>query len=134
MSRVATQPIWETVRELVRRGELTAAIQLVEGWLKGRLEGPGRDKIRDWLDELILHFASTKSLQIDLRRGLITKEEEGVQNRQISRNVLALVSEIESEDLSVLGTAVATIDIPEQYEQGKFEKIIGNRSHLQMVS
>src|SRR5262249_37287544 len=99
-----------------------------------RLDGPNRDTVRDWLDELLLHFASTKSVQIDARKGIVTKEEEGVQLRQISKSILALVREVEREDLSASPIAVPMISIPRRYEEGKFEKIIGNRSHLQMVS
>jgi V8-like Glu-specific endopeptidase len=127
-------PIWEGVRDLVRCGELTAAIEVLEGWLKGRLDGPNRDTVRDWLDELLLHFASTKSVQIGARKGVMTKEEEGVELRQISKSVLALVREVEREDLSVAAIQVPVMNVPRQYEEGKFEKIIGNRSRLQMVS
>jgi V8-like Glu-specific endopeptidase len=123
--------IWDSVRELLRKGDLAPGIELVESWLKGRLEGPHKDEVRDWLDELILHFSGAKSVQIEARKGIITKEDEGVQLRQITRSVLALVNEIEDSDLPV--SPMRTMEGP-GIPGGKPEKIIGDRSHLQMVS
>jgi V8-like Glu-specific endopeptidase len=123
--------VWDSVRELLRNGELADGIELIEKWLKGRLEGPRKEKVRDWLDELTLHFSSAKAVQIEARKGTTTKEEAGVQFRQITRSVLALVSEIESADLPT--SPMPTMEGP-RLPDGKLEKIIGDRSDLQMVS
>ena len=59
---MANPAVWESARDLVRQGDLPAAVELLEGWLKGRLSGPKKGTIRDWLDELMLHFASARSI------------------------------------------------------------------------
>jgi V8-like Glu-specific endopeptidase len=131
MYGMASPVVWDDVRDLLRKGDLADAIEMIESWLKGRLDGPRKDKVRDWLDELILHFSSANAVQIEARRGTISKEDESVQLRQITRSVLALVSEIETADLPV--SPMPAMEGP-RLPESKLEKIIGDRSYLQMIS
>jgi V8-like Glu-specific endopeptidase len=131
---MANKVTWDSARELVRQQDITGAVDLLEKWLQGRLSGPNRDVIRSWLDELILHFASAKSVERKTRQGLITREDAGVELRQISISILSLINEIEREDLSSGLASHEPGKLPPAYEEGKFEKIIGNKSRLQMIS
>jgi hypothetical protein len=93
---MASSTVLVSVRELIRRQELIAAVERLEKWLNGRAYGVEEDKIRNWLDELILHDSSVRAIEIKARRGLITEEEEAVQLRQISQSILRLIVEIEN--------------------------------------
>jgi esterase/lipase superfamily enzyme/V8-like Glu-specific endopeptidase len=126
--------VWDSVRELIRQQELVAAIETLEGWLKGRLDGPKQRQTRDWLNELILHVSSARAVQIKSRRGIVTGEQAGVEIRQISNSILLVTDEIEREDLSSSRAVPVAAQAPAQLQDGRAEKIIGSKSHLQMLS
>ena len=131
---MANSSVWDSVRELVRQQDLVVAVETLEGWLKGRLDGPKRAQVRDWLDELILHVASARAVQIEKRKGLTTAEQEGVQLRLISKSILSLINEIEGEDLSSSHGMPSITTDQTQFEPSSHEKIIGSKSNLQMLS
>ena len=130
---MADQGIWDSARELVRQQKLVVAVEILESWLKGRLDGPQRAQVRDWLDELILRIGDARAVQIGTRKGLITAEQAAVELRQISLSILSLVSEIEEEDRSspAMPSVPAT---PAGLPATNHEKIIGAKSNLQMLS
>lgn len=125
--------IWDNARELVRDNELDNAIELVECWLKGRQEGEAGGKARSWLDELLLHCASLAATERKRRQRLLSAEDADVEIRNISRSVLDLISEIERSDAGRRAPRPG-ISLPPAYSQGRFEKIIGSKSNLQMIS
>jgi V8-like Glu-specific endopeptidase len=126
--------VWDSVRVLVQRQDLVIAVETIEEWLRGRLDGPKRVRVRSWLDELVLHVASARAVQIDKRKGLITPEQEGVRLRQISMSILSLVNEIEDEDLASSPTMPSMTAVPKSVPASTHEKIIGSKSNLQMLS
>jgi TIR domain len=98
---MVSSSFWDNVRDMVRRRDLVVAVGALEEWLEQRIDGPRRNEIRDWLDELILHVGSVRALEIDARKGLIHSEQMGINLRQISTSILALISEIEQAAESI---------------------------------
>jgi esterase/lipase superfamily enzyme len=94
---------WDSIRELVRQRNLIAAVEALEQDLKDQLSGPNQGQIREWLNELVLHISSIRAVQLKVRRGLITKEDEGTELQQISYNILNLIDEVEREGQSAFG-------------------------------
>jgi hypothetical protein len=72
------------IRELVQQGEPVAAAEGVEAWLKGSPGDWKQEWTRDWSAELILHVSSVRRLRESTRKGLVTREQETVELRQIS--------------------------------------------------
>lgn len=130
---MADQGIWDSIREFVRQQKLVVAVEILESWLKGRLDGPRRVQVRGWLDELILRLADARAVQINTRKGLTTAEQAAVEHRRISQSILSLVSEIEEDDLSsaTMPSVTAMLAVSSATNH---EKIIGAKSNLQMLS
>ena len=125
--------LWHQVRELVRDQEIDVAIQIMEAWLKGRLDNFPERRISAWLDELLLHSANFNRVSARARKGLIGDDAEAVALSRLSLNLLTLVKIIEDQD-NKDPTPVPELEPRPTDPEIHFEKILGTQSRLQMIS
>ncbi len=123
--------IWRRVREFIGDQEIDSAIRIMENWLKGRLNHFPEKRVSIWLDELLLHLQELNRIALRSRTGLLTQEAEGVALARLSQNLLKLVRIVELQDQK------DPVALPElklgASDQVRYEKILGSKSHLQMV-
>jgi V8-like Glu-specific endopeptidase len=129
---MAELQFWQQVRELIRDQEISVAIQIMENWLKGRLDHFSEKKVPDWLDELLIHCQNFNRISDRVRKGLLGSEAEGIALSKLSLNLLGLVKIIENRDK--MDPSHAPEIAPGPIEVDHFEKILGTKSHLQMVN
>jgi V8-like Glu-specific endopeptidase len=125
--------LWNQVRELIRDQEIGVAIRIMEEWLKGRLDHFCERRVSDWLDELLLHSANFNRIANRARKGLLAVDSESVSLNKLSLNLLALVRIIEGLDLRDPSSPPVMTARITNFSDG-FEKILGTKSRLQMVS
>jgi S1-C subfamily serine protease len=123
--------VWQQIRELIRNQDIDVAIQMLESWLRGRTDDNSDARVSGWLDELVLHYQNFNRIAERVRKGLLGSEAEGVALSKLSGNILALVRIIERQD-QMDPTTPPLLDGRSSNGE-KFEKILGNKSQLQMI-
>lgn len=76
----------ENIRQLILAGELEEGLE--------KLEEMAKTASSRYREEVILHLASTRSLQRDARMQLISPEQVIIQRNRITYSVLELVEEL----------------------------------------
>jgi hypothetical protein len=85
----------DEARLLIREGDLSAAIEVMEGWIKAKTSDESHRKLDKYRDELILHAARTSRATSRFRTGVITREEFDVGVARASADLLLLIGELE---------------------------------------
>jgi hypothetical protein len=117
--------LWDGTRALVGDGETELALDQLEVFLKGRIEGRLAVRVRPLLDEVIMLRGRGRRLSARIRQNTLTASEAEAERARADQSILALISEIERMDL--LRPPAASIRIPEEIVA---EKLMGPESHL----
>lgn len=88
----------KSIKTLIQQGNIQQAIeQTIE---------LTRSSGSRYQNEAILHAATYRSLQDDLRRGMLAPQDQDMQRRRLIDGLLGLLDEIESEHMSNVGESV----------------------------
>jgi endonuclease G len=117
--------IWTDARTLVGEGETETALDLVESFLKGRLDGVLAKRVRQLLDTAIMLKARIRRRATASMRGLLTTTEADVERARQDLVLLELISEIEAMDTFRAPSASINPPIP-----AGLEKLMGAENQM----
>lgn len=120
--------LWDGARALVGDGETELALDQLEVFLKGRLEGTSAGGVRLLLDEVLMLRGRGRRLAAKVRQNTVTASEAEAERARRDQSILALISEIERMDL--LRPPAVSIRVPEEIVA---EKLMGTESHLRSI-
>lgn len=117
--------LWADARILVGDGEAEGALDLIDTFIKGRLQGAAAGSARALHDSLVLLRATGRRLAVDRMQGTVPQAEYDHRRARYEQSVLALIGEAERLDKRPQPTEPAfptdAVDV---------EKLMGVRSHL----
>jgi V8-like Glu-specific endopeptidase len=116
---------WDETRSLVGEGEADTALDLIEAFLKGRLDGPLGKSARSLLTTTIMVRARERRLTNNSVRGILSKSDAEAERANCDQAVLGLISEVERIDSR--HAPVVTIDLQDSIVA---EKLMGSESQL----
>src|SRR5262245_14335968 len=120
-------PLWDETRALIGEGEADVALNLIETFLKGRLDGPLGGRARPLLDTVVMLRARGRRMAISSVQGVLTAAESDVERARRDQAVLGLISEVERMDN--LRPPTVAIELPDRFLA---EKLMGSESQLQI--
>lgn len=118
-------PLWDETRALIGEGEADVALNLIETFLKGRLDGPLAGRARPLLDTVVMLRARGRRMAISSVQGVLTAAESEVERARRDQAVLGLINEVERMDN--LRPPTVAIELPDRFIA---EKLMGSESQL----
>jgi V8-like Glu-specific endopeptidase len=120
--------VWDDARSLIGDGEIDIALDLVEAFLKGRLDGPLTKRARPLLDTVIMLRARGRRLTTSSIKGVLTVTDAEIERARRDQSVLDLIGEAARMDN--LRVPVAAVDLPNRTVS---EKLMGAESQLRSI-
>lgn len=117
--------VWDEGRALVGEGEGEAALDLVESFLKGRVEGTQASRVRSLLQTVIMVQAQGRRLADRARRGTLSPSDAEVERARRDEAILGLIDEIARMDQSRPPTVSVELS-----DRTVNEKLMGTESNL----
>jgi endonuclease G len=115
----------DDARRLIAEGEINSALDLIEGFVQGRIQGPNAPRAESLYDELLTLRARIRRLARDIRQGTITNSGAQAERVRQDQSALGLISEIERMDQ--LRSPSVSIDLSGEIA---VEKLMGTESQL----
>src|SRR5258705_11011906 len=102
--------IWDDGRNLIGGGENLAALDLLESFLKGQVQGSRAARARTLLTDVVMLRAQSRRLLEAIRRGTLTENKIDVERARMDQAILSLIDEVERMDQ--LRPPTVAIEIP----------------------
>jgi hypothetical protein len=107
--------LWEDVRLLIAQGEPDSALNSLETFLRGRLDGALRTRARDMLDIVLLLRAQGVRLAREQMQGVTSERDVETRRSRRDKQILDLLGEVERIDQ--LHPPTVLIDLPDHIGQ-----------------
>lgn len=117
--------VWDEGRTLVGEGENLAALDLIENFIKGRMNGPAGNRVRPLLENIIMLRARGRRLSDKKRLGTLTNNDGEVEQAKIDEAILSLISDVERMDQLRPPTISVSVSV-----ETINEKLMASESHL----